>query len=107
MWKYGLTLPAKVEPGVKYPVFIGNMGWTLATNDSQAQYPCYVLGVPAPQTLLKAKPDGKGYDAPTDYKTVIAAAYKAVLEKVLGEYPNMDPSCVWVEARQNSAPPLS
>src|SRR5512138_3550399 len=26
-WKYGLTQPARTEPGVKYPLFIGNTGW--------------------------------------------------------------------------------
>lgn len=95
VWKYGLTLPVRVEAGAKYPVFIGNTGWTLATSESQARYPCYILNVYMPDTLFKPKP--QGFDAPADYKTVTAAAYQSVLEKVIAEYPNVDTSRIYVE----------
>jgi len=96
-FKYGMTRPAKMEDGKKYPVFIGNTSWTLTTADSQAKYPCYILNVYQSETLLKPKPGGGGYEAPPDYKTVIAAAYKAVLDKMLAEDPAMDGSRVYVE----------
>ncbi|MFB3893024.1 MAG: putative Ig domain-containing protein [Phycisphaerae bacterium] len=95
VFKYGLSLPAKMEQGKKYPVFIGNTGWTLTTAQSQAEYPCHILNVYMPETLFKPKP--QGFDAPKDYKTVYAAAIKAVIDKLLAEEPTMDGSKIYIE----------
>ena len=95
VWKYGMTLPAKMEAGVKYPLFIGNMGWALAMSESQAQYPCYILNCSMPETLFR--PTQTGFDAPRDYKSVTAAAIKAVIDKLLAEDPSIDASRVYIE----------
>ena len=85
VWKYGLTLPTKMEAGVKYPLLIGDAGWALAISDSQAKYPCYILNCHMPETLFK--PTKTGFDAPRDYKSVTAAAIKAVIDRLLGLRP--------------------
>ncbi len=96
VFKYSLTHPAKEEPGQKYPIFIGNTGWALCTADSQAQYPCYVLEMYTPNSLMTPNRKG-GYSYPPDWKSVQATAYKVAVDRVVAENPNADASRVWVE----------
>ena len=95
VWKYGLTLPAKVEAGVKCPLFVGNTGWVLAMSESQAQHPCYVLNCYMPASVFE--PTTTGFKADRDYKSVTAAAIKAVVDKLLAENPSMDASRIYIE----------
>lgn len=95
-WKYGVTQPAKLEPGKKYPVFLGNTGCALALPASQEKYPCYILTCYPPQTVITAKAGG-GYVTLRDYKSVLAAGYKAAVDQALAANPGMDASRVYVE----------
>ena len=97
VFKYALTLPVKVESGVKYPLFMGmGVNHTLAMGSSQAQYPCYVFSVYVPQTLLTPNAKG-GYTYDADYKSVVASAYKAVIDKIVSENPSVDASRISIE----------
>ena len=96
-WKYGVTQPANAEPGKKYPVFLGNTGWALSMRESQEKYPCYVMAVYAPPSVITPKEGGGGYVTPPAYKSIIAAGYKACIDKALADNPGMDPSRVYVE----------
>lgn len=95
VWNYGLTLPTTMKAGVEYPLFIGEAGWALAMADSQAEYPCYILNCPMPETLFKRTKTG--FAPPRDYKSVTAAAVKAVIDKLLAENPSMDAARVYIE----------
>jgi hypothetical protein len=71
------------------------MGWALAMSQSQTRYPCYILNCYMPESLFK--PKKTGFDAPADYKSVTAAAIKAVIDKLLAGNPSMDASRVYIE----------
>jgi len=94
-WKYGYSKPAKIEPGMKYPIFVGNTGWAMAANSSQEKYPCYTMAVYAPPEIIT--PTGNGSQRVPEHKSQIAAAYKVAIDKVLAENPSADASRVWVE----------
>ena len=89
VWRYGLTLPEKVEPGVKYPLFVGqSQACALATSSSQAQYPCYTLSCWCPAGFELSAPD---------WKSVTASAYKVVVDTLIAKYPNIDTSRISVQ----------
>ena len=82
VFRYGLTRPAKVEPGVKYPLYVGgDAKIALAMSSSQARYPCYVMSCWVPENLVVKFPD---------WKSVAASAYKVVIDRVVAENPNID-----------------
>ncbi len=89
VWRYSLTLPAKVAPGAKYPLFVGqNQAIALAMPSSQVEYPCYVLNCYCPDGFELKWPD---------WKSVTASAYKAVIEKLIAQYPNIDTARISVQ----------
>ena len=96
-WKYSVVLPSKMEPGKKYPVFLGMTTYALSMSESQEQYPCYTMACFSPASVISLKKDGKGYDTIKDYKSVLAAGYKAVIDKALAANPGMDASRIYVE----------
>ena len=82
VFRYGLVLPAKVDTGVKYPLYVGgDAKIAFALSSSQAQYPCYVMSCWVPDNLVTKFPD---------WKSVTASAYKVVIDKVVAENPSID-----------------
>ena len=88
VFTYGITLPSKVEPGVKYPLFLGNAGSSLAMPSSQVPYPCYTVGCWCPDNLVLKFPD---------WKSVAASTYKYVIDKIIADYGNIDTDRIYVE----------